>query len=169
MTLNFESCFLYLPKTNYLDVKILVGGMSKKVGDTKQERREENMFDYTVISDKTIEGAIQSLEKSLQEEKFGVLWMFDIKEKLQEKGLEFSKEFKVLEVCNPVEAQRVLSENEMAGYFLPCKMVVYEHEGKTKIGMPKPTALISLLNDERMKNFANEIEDRLINVINKSK
>ncbi|WP_419956515.1 DUF302 domain-containing protein [Neobacillus niacini] len=127
------------------------------------------MFDYTVISDKTIEGAIQSLEKSLQEEKFGVLWMFDIKEKLQEKGLEFSKEFKVLEVCNPVEAQRVLSENEMAGYFLPCKMVVYEHEGKTKIGMPKPTALISLLNDERMKNFANEIEDRLINVINKSK
>ncbi|WHX98772.1 DUF302 domain-containing protein [Neobacillus sp. DY30] len=127
------------------------------------------MFDYTVISEKTIEGAIQSLEESLKEEKFGVLWMFDIKEKLQEKGLEFSKEYKVLEVCNPVEAQRVLIENEMAGYFLPCKMVVYEYDGKTKIGMPKPTALISMLNDEKMKNFAEDIENRLINVINKSK
>jgi uncharacterized protein (DUF302 family) len=126
------------------------------------------MFDYTVVTDKTLDQAIHSLEESLKEEKFGVLWMFDIKEKMQEKGLEFSKEFKVLEVCNPVEAQRILNQNEMAGYFLPCKIVVYEHEGKTKIGMPKPTALISLLNDEKMKLFAKDIEDRLINVLNNS-
>lgn len=96
------------------------------------------------------------------------MWLFDIKEKLQEKGLEFSKEFKVLEVCNPVEAQRVLNENEMAGYFLPCKIVVYDDNGQTKIGMPRPTALISLLNDERMKQFANDIEERLISCIEKS-
>jgi uncharacterized protein (DUF302 family) len=126
------------------------------------------MFNYTVITDKTIDDAIHNLEESLKQEKFGVLWMFDIKEKLQEKGLEFAKEFKVLEVCNPVEAQRILNQNEMAGYFLPCKIVVYESEGKTKIGMPKPTALISLLNDEKMKTFAKDIEDRLINVLNKS-
>jgi uncharacterized protein (DUF302 family) len=126
------------------------------------------MFDYTVITDKSIDVAIHSLEESLKQEKFGVLWIFDIKEKLQEKGLEFLKEFKVLEVCNPVEAQRVLNQNEMAGYFLPCKIVVYEHEGKTKIGMPRPTSLISLLNDEEMKTFAKDIEDRLINVLNKS-
>lgn len=126
------------------------------------------MFDYTVITDQTIDDAIHNLEESLKQEKFGVLWMFDIKEKLQEKGLEFVKEFKVFEVCNPDEAQRILNYNEMAGYFLPCKIVVYEYEGKTKIGMPKPTALISLLNDEKMKTFAKDIEDRLINVLNKS-
>lgn len=126
------------------------------------------MFDYTKETQKSIEEAIASLEASLKEEKFGVLWMFDIKGKLQEKGLEFDREFKVLEVCNPHEAQRVLNENEMAGYFLPCKMVVYENEGKTKIGMPKPTALISMLNDEKMKEFAKDIEDRLIKCIDKS-
>ncbi|WP_312859713.1 DUF302 domain-containing protein [Peribacillus huizhouensis] len=32
---------------------------------------------------------------------------------------------KVLEVCNPNEAQRGFNENKMAGYFLPCKIVVY--------------------------------------------
>ncbi|WP_423802359.1 DUF302 domain-containing protein [Neobacillus sp. SAB-20_R2A] len=126
------------------------------------------MFDFTLITNKNIEEAIQSLEENLKAEKFGVLWKFDIKEKLQEKGLEFDKEFKVLEVCNPVEAQRVLTENEMAGYFLPCKIVVYDSEGKTKIGMPKPTALISLLQDEKMKQFAGDIEDRLIHCIKKS-
>jgi uncharacterized protein (DUF302 family) len=124
------------------------------------------MFDYTVITNKTIDDAIHNLEENLKQEKFGVLWKFDIKEKLQEKGLEFSKEFKVLEVCNPVEAQRVLSENEMAGYFLPCKIVVYENNGKTKIGMPRPTSLIGLLNDEKMKTLASDIENRLIHVIN---
>lgn len=126
------------------------------------------MFDYTVVTDKNIEEAIQSLEERLKEEKFGVLWKFDIKEKLQEKGLEFQKEFKVLEVCNPVEAQRVLNENEMAGYFLPCKIVVYDDNGKTKMGMPKPTALISLLNDEKLQRFAKDIEDRLISCIKAS-
>lgn len=126
------------------------------------------MFDYTVVTDKNIEEAIQSLEERLKEEKFGVLWKFDIKEKLQEKGLEFQKEFKVLEVCNPVEAQRVLNENEMAGYFLPCKIVVYDGNGKTKMGMPKPTALISLLNDEKLQRFAKDIEDRLISCIKAS-
>lgn len=126
------------------------------------------MFDFTLVTNKNIEEAIQSLEENLKADKFGVLWKFDIKEKLQEKGLEFDKDFKVLEVCNPHEAQRVLTKNEMAGYFLPCKIVVYESEGKTKIGMPKPTALISLLQDDKMKQFAGDIEDRLINCIKNS-
>ena len=126
------------------------------------------MFDYTVATDKNMEEVIQSLEENLKQEKFGVLWKFDIKEKLQEKGLDFDKEFKVLEVCNPQEAQRVLNENEMAGYFLPCKIVVFEAHGKTKMGMPKPTALISLLNDEKMKRLAQDIENRLISCIKNS-
>lgn len=125
------------------------------------------MFDYTVSTSVTIDEAIQTLDNCLKEENFGVLWMFDIKEKLNDKGLDFQKDFKVLEVCNPVEAQRVLNENEKAGYFLPCKIVVYEADGQTKIGMPKPTALISLLNEEKLKQFAKDIEDRLISVIDK--
>jgi uncharacterized protein (DUF302 family) len=95
------------------------------------------------------------------------LWNIDIKEKLQEKELDFQMEFKVLEVCNPKEAFRVLNENQLAGYFLPCKIVVYEDQGNTKIGMPKPTALISLLNDEKMKKLAKDIEERLIICIEK--
>jgi uncharacterized protein (DUF302 family) len=126
------------------------------------------MFDYTVETDKNMDEAIKDLETALKEEKFGVLWTFDIKEKLQEKGLEFEKEFRVLEVCNPGEAQKVLNENEMAAYFLPCKIVVYEKNGKTKIGMPKPTSLISMLHDDKLEQFAKDIENRLIECINKS-
>jgi uncharacterized protein (DUF302 family) len=126
------------------------------------------MFDYTVHTSKSINEAIVSLEQNLKDEKFGVLWMFDIKEKLNEKGLDFTREFKVLEVCNPFEAQRVLIENDLAGYFLPCKIVVFNREDKTMIGMPRPTALINMLNNDKLKELAKDIEERLIKCIDNS-
>ncbi|WP_077622965.1 DUF302 domain-containing protein [Sediminibacillus massiliensis] len=126
------------------------------------------MFHYTVETEQSLDQAIQALEASLKEEKFGVLLDFDIKDKLQEKGLDFHQPYRVLEVCNPEEAQRVLTQNKMAGYFLPCKIVVYEDDGKTKIGMPKPTALIQMVNDHSIKELAADIEDRLTACIDKS-
>ena len=77
------------------------------------------MFHYTVETDKSIEEATESLEHNLKEEKFGVLWHFDIKDTLQKKGCEFNQPYRVLEVCNPEEANRVLSQNQLVGYFQP--------------------------------------------------
>lgn len=127
------------------------------------------MFHYTVETIKSIEEAIKDLEENLKAEKFGVLWEFDIKETLHNKGFEFDRGFMVLEVCNPKEAQEVLTRNKMVGYFLPCKIVVYEDDGKTKIGLPKPSALIQMVEDDELKEFATSIEDRLIACIDKSK
>ncbi|MGM8214604.1 DUF302 domain-containing protein [Bacillaceae bacterium W0354] len=126
------------------------------------------MFHYTVKTDKSIEEAAQALEENLQKEKFGVLWQFDIKAKLQEKGLDFNDSYLVLEVCNPVEAERVLSKNKMVGYFLPCKIVIYDDAGTTKIGLPKPTALIQMVNDHELKELAEDIEKRLIGCIDQT-
>ncbi len=128
------------------------------------------MFHYTVETNKSMEDAIQSLEENLKEEKFGVQWKFDIKETLSQKGYELEYPFTVLEVCNPKEAQSVLSINQLIGYFLPCKMVVYkDHQGKTKIGMPKPSLLLQMVEDESLKEIATNIENRLIACIDKSK
>ncbi|SRR5690625_2729804 len=126
------------------------------------------MFHYTVETDKTMEKAIQSVEENLKHEQFGVLWQFDIQKTLQNKGLEFDDPFVVLEVCNPNEAQNILSKNKMVGYFLPCKVVVYEEEGKTKIGMPKPTELIQMVKDEELMETARSVEARIIKAINQS-
>ncbi|WP_078427968.1 DUF302 domain-containing protein [Alkalihalobacterium alkalinitrilicum] len=126
------------------------------------------MFHYTVETDQSTEEIIKTLEANLKKDKFGVLWEFDVQQKLNQTGLEFSQPFTVLEVCNPHEAKRVLDKNILVGYFLPCKIVVYSDEGKTKIGMPKPTALIQSVDDEELNAIANDIEKRLIASINKS-
>lgn len=127
------------------------------------------MFHYTVESQKTFEEAIDSIEVSLKEEGFGVLWKFNIPETLAKKGVELDKEFMVLEVCNPHEAKRVLSENSLVGYFLPCKIVIYKEQNQTKIGMPKPSSLIGLLSDENLIEVAKDIETRLIRCIDQAK
>jgi uncharacterized protein (DUF302 family) len=127
-------------------------------------------YHYTVESEKTIEEAILSLERNLKEYKFGILWQMDIPEKLQEKGvLAYTNPYRILEVCNPQEAANVLNQNEMAGYFLPCKIAVYKSNGQTKIGFPSPYALVSMLNDNELKKIAKSIEDTLIKVLNQSK
>lgn len=127
------------------------------------------MFHYTVESQKTFEEAIDSIEVALKEEGFGVLWKFNIPETLAKKGVELDKEFMVLEVCNPHEAKRVLSENSLVGYFLPCKIVIYKEQNQTKIGMPKPSSLIGLVSDENLIEIAQDIETRLIKCINQAK
>ncbi|MDF2035746.1 DUF302 domain-containing protein [Bacillus sp. CMF12] len=125
-------------------------------------------FAYTIETEKSIEEAITALETHLKDEKFGVLWTFDIKEKLEEKGFHLEEEFKVLEVCNPQEAERVLKEDKIVGYFLPCKIVVYKEGGKTKIGLPRPSALISMIDNQNLKEMATDIEKRIIACLEKS-
>jgi uncharacterized protein (DUF302 family) len=127
-------------------------------------------FHYTVETNKTIDEAIDSLEYNLKENKFGILWQLDLPAKLQEKGVQgYTNPYRILEVCNPYEAARVLSHNELVGYFLPCKITVYESEGKTKMGLPKPTTLVSMLDNKELKLIAQEIEQTLVRVLNESK
>lgn len=126
------------------------------------------MFDYTVETSKSKDEAVRDLEANLKDEAFGILWNFDLTAKLKEKGTDFSTPYTILEVCNPQEANRVLSEDLMVGYFLPCKIVVYEEKGTTKIGMPKPSELIQMVNNDSIKEIAVDIEKRLIGCIDKT-
>jgi uncharacterized protein (DUF302 family) len=126
-------------------------------------------FHYTVETTKTIEEAVNSLEEVLKNYKFGILWNFDLTAKLQEKGQNFNVPYRILEVCNPIEANRVLTQNQQVGYFLPCKIAVYKDGDTTKIGLPKPSMLMEVINDPALKDIAAEVETNLINAINEAK
>jgi uncharacterized protein (DUF302 family) len=126
-------------------------------------------FHYSVVTEKTVDEAVQSLETTLKENKFGVLWQLDLPAKLHQKGVESDMPYRVLEVCNPHEAKRVLTQNPLSGYFLPCKVVVYKSEGKTHIGLPKPTALMNVLGDPALRGIAQGVEATLKKAVNEAK
>lgn len=123
---------------------------------------------YEVEVKKSFSEALDSLKSSLSENKFGVLWELNFKEKLKEKNLEFENNFMVLEVCNPVQAKEVLSRDIEAGYFLPCKLVVYEKNSSVFIGMLKPTEMIKMLGNEELMTVAKAVEEVLKKAIDSS-
>ncbi len=127
------------------------------------------MYKYSVISGKTYQEAITALEASLAEHKFGVLWKLDVKANLKKKGVEFDRDFQIFEVCNAPKAKEVLERNIEVGYFLPCKIVIFVKDGQTVIGMVKPTAIVSFLNDQGLVDFAKEVEGTLIKAIDGAK
>lgn len=127
------------------------------------------MFHYTKeVSISAVE-AVTKLEEALQKESFGVLWQLDLKEKLVSKGIDFDKEVFILEVCNPQEADKVLTENMLASYFLPCKITVLRENEQTKIGMVKPTKMMEMLPSDSLHHIAQDIENRLVHCIDQVK
>ncbi len=124
---------------------------------------------YTVSTEKSYAQAVDSLKQGLASVKFGVLWELDVPSKLQEKGADFNVPFRILEVCNPHHAKEALEQNIMVGYFLPCKAVVYEQGGQVQIGMARPSSMVGMLQDEALRNFAEQVEHELIRAIDSAR
>lgn len=121
--------------------------------------------EYCVKINQSYEDTIAAIEQKIAGIKFGVLCKINLAEKIRAKGLEFSQELTILEICNPAEARSALQMNSKAAYFLPCKLVVREEEGKAIVSLMKPSSLISELNDPELEQLARRIEDKLIGVM----
>ena len=126
-------------------------------------------FAHTVKTNRNIDEIITNLSKNLKEIGFGILETLDFKKILSEKGLEFPKEYRLLEVCNPSLAKQVLDANPDLGLLLPCTIAVYQKNNEKYISLAKPTSLLSMASENNLKFSGEEIEDNLIKIIEKSK
>jgi uncharacterized protein (DUF302 family) len=125
---------------------------------------------YVVDSDKTVEQATADLEAAVLEHGFGVLHTYDLKQTLAKKGVELPQQCRILEVCNPHQAARVLSEDMGMNVALPCRISVYEEGGQTRIGMVRPTALLAGLSDAPgLADVAREVEQATIRMIDQAR
>lgn len=118
-------------------------------------------------SSKSVEDTLKSLEESIAKNGFGVLHIHNLKEKLNAKGVEYSEESMVLDICNPKIAKEILTIDPALSSILPCKISLYEQSGTTKIAMLKPTFLLPTLN-EKLKDIASGVEEKLILAIKDS-
>lgn len=125
-------------------------------------------MNYTVLTNKTVKEAVQALEKSVKEHKFGILHIHNVKETLKEKGVLFANECQILDVCNPHKAKEMLSTDMLMSMVLPCKISVYTDNKQTKISMIKPSKIFSQVNAS-LGDLALEIEKSLKSIIDQAK
>ena len=122
-------------------------------------------FNYSRGVELEVPTAVARIKSELAKHGFGVLWELDVPAKLAEKGVNYSGEHRILEVCNPHDAKRALEANPVVGYFLPCKIVVYREGDQTMVGMPRPTFLMGALGGGELSELAERVEGELTAVI----
>lgn len=125
---------------------------------------------YIVESNKTFDQAATDLEAAVKRHEFGLLHVHDLGTTLRSKGIAFAENCKVFEVCNPGQADKVLSTDMRLNMALPCRISVYTEQGKTKIGMIKPVPMLAALSqDAALVKVAQEVEISTRKMIDESR
>lgn len=116
---------------------------------------------HIVESRKSLEQVAKDLEEAVARHKFGVLGVHDLRATMAKKGVEFARECRIFEVCNPHQAKKVLEANLEISTALPCRISVYQEGAVVKLATLKPTALLDLYATPGLKAVAQEVEASL--------
>ncbi|MCP4457649.1 MAG: DUF302 domain-containing protein [Cytophagales bacterium] len=119
-----------------------------------------------VLSGKTFDEAIELVTDELKKEGFGVLTEIDVQATLKKKIDVDFKKYKILGACNPHFAHQALQAEDKIGVFLPCNVIVEEHDnGKVEVTAVDPIASMSTVRNDSLGNIASEVQRKLKKVI----
>ena len=117
---------------------------------------------YIIETNKTPAAAVEDLRSAVAKHGFGVLHAYDLQETLNSKGFPLPHASHILEVCNPEQASKVLTEDIGMNIALPCRISVYEENGQTKIATALPTKLLSALSaSPALAAVAEDVETKM--------
>ena len=118
-----------------------------------------------VPTDKTVSDAASALQIAVQTNRFGVMQVHNLKETMTKKGVEFARECLIFEVCQPQQAKKVLDADMSVSTALPCRISIYEEDGKTILATLKPTILLAMFNAPQLEGVAQEVEATIVKIM----
>ncbi len=125
-------------------------------------------FDYTVTSIKSFENAVEKVVQETKNAGFRVLYIHDVTKTLTEKGFTIEP-FKIIEICNAKNAYNALRADVKIGLCLPCKINVYQKDGKTYISGMRPIILPQFFPKANLGNLPTEVDTIIRDIIDMSK
>ena len=121
---------------------------------------------YTRETTKPVERAALDLQAAIAANGFGLLHTYDFRQILAGKGFDLPAECRVFEVCNPRQASDVLAVDMALNMVLPCRISIYEDQGRTIIGMVPPSDLLSLVStNPAIAAAAREVEATMRQIV----
>ena len=119
-----------------------------------------------ILKDKSFEEAIEQVTNELKKEGFGILTEIDLQKTLKNKLDVDLRKYKILGACNPHFAFKALQSENKIGVFLPCNVIVQEHENKDiEVSVVDPIASMIAVENEDLEAMANEVQQKLKQVI----
>ena len=116
-------------------------------------------------ADKTLDETATALQAAVVANSFGVMHVHNLQETMAKKGVEFDRECLIFEVCQPLQAKKVLEQNMSVSAALPCRISLYREGGKTMLATLKPTRLLDMFHTPQLAGVAQEVEDTLVKIM----
>lgn len=121
---------------------------------------------FIVHTTKSFEQASTDLQAAIVAQDFGVMAVHDLGKTLRSKGIDFSEDCRIYDVCNPRQAARVLMKDITLNMALPCRISVFTEGHQTRIGMIRPEGMLQTLSsDPELMEVAREVESATTAII----
>ena len=123
---------------------------------------------YVEISNKSVGEVVEKIKEVCPKYKFGIQHIHNITETLKSKGINLENECQILDICNPIIAEKFLSEDMSLSIIMPCKISVYTQDGDTIIAMNSLVQLVDDINPDLIE-LAQEAQEQLLEIIDEVK
>jgi uncharacterized protein (DUF302 family) len=119
------------------------------------------------LSNTSFEEAIERITEELQKEGFGILTEVDVTGTFKKKLDINFRNYRILGACNPNYAYKAISSEDKIGVFLPCSIVVQEHEnGEVEVSAVDPMASMMSVENDSLEDIATEVQEKLRKAVN---
>jgi uncharacterized protein (DUF302 family) len=129
---------------------------------------DSGTYTLSATTERSFSEAVARVREELAREGFGVLSEIDVQATLRQKlGVE-REPYLILGACNPPLAHAALEAEPELGALLPCNVIVYEQQGRTRIAAVDAERMLSIVANERLAPTADEVKRRLAAVVERA-
>jgi len=121
---------------------------------------------FSTTLEEKFDKVIDKLTIALKNEGFGVLTEINVDQTLKKKLDVDFRRYQILGACNPSYAHKALLAENKIGTMLPCNVIVQELEsGNIEVSAINPMASMQAVNNNNLKEIAEDITNKLKSVI----
>ncbi len=121
-----------------------------------------------VETQKAVGEVKEALEEKAKERGFGVMSVHEVTKILESKGSPITYSCVIVEICQPKAASKVLTKNPYISTAMPCRVAIFEREGKTVLSTMAPTKMLEMFNEPELEGTAKEIEGIIKEILEES-
>lgn len=126
------------------------------------------VYHLSKFSSLSFDETIEKLGDALRMEGFGIITTIDLRETFKNKLNVNFRNYTILGACNPRFAYEAVLEEDKVGVFLPCNVVVQEHEnGDVEVSIIDPEEMMASVPNLNLKSFAKQVKQSMQDVLHK--